>query len=312
MPRIRNIKPRFWDSPDTAKADLAPRLLYMALWNWADDSGRGTANLKELEAFAFPHDTVAELPRRSRGNSAAVWPSFGHILAEVQDCYGVVFYRVSSRNYFEIPSFKDHQSKNFKPDSTFPSPDEGEIWDLTSEFADSTPQPASSQGGESAEIPQPVAEIPRLAAVNRPLDRDEDGDRDGDTPTALRTEPHSEPEPTAAASATPGAQLVRENIRGNHPSATLTALRIQASELLRTGTEPSTVAAALQLWNDKPSVGIGRTILASLCSEVIKTANGAPATGSKPSKLRKTVSLAQRVRAQENAHLATAARLELE
>lgn len=119
------------------------------------------------------------------------------------------------------------------------------------------------------------------------------------------------PEPTSAASATPGAALVREHIRGNHPGATLTALRIQASELLKTGTDRETVAAALQLWNDKPSVGIGRTILASLCSEVIKSASGSSQSASK-SKLRKTVSLANRVRAQENAELATATRLELE
>ena len=65
MPRIRNLKPQFWDSPDTARADLACRLLYMAMWNWADDAGRGTANLKELEAFAFPNDDIQTLPRRA-------------------------------------------------------------------------------------------------------------------------------------------------------------------------------------------------------------------------------------------------------
>ncbi|BDY31392.1 hypothetical protein [Mycolicibacterium mageritense] len=187
MPRIRNIKPRFWDSPDTAKADLAPRLLFMALWNWADDSGRGTANLKELEAFAFPHDTVSELPRRSRRNSAgggrnsaAAWPSFGHILAEVQECYGVVFYRVGSRNYFVIPSFKDHQSKHFKPDSALPAPEEGEIWDLTSEFADTDAADNTPPDEQAAEIRQLGAEVCRLAAAHRPLDGDKDGDRDGD------------------------------------------------------------------------------------------------------------------------------------
>lgn len=129
--------------------------------------------------------------------------------------------------------------------------------------------------------------------------------------TPVGTEPHTAPDPTPAASATRGADLVREHIRGNHPSATLTALRIQASELIKTGTDRDTVAAALQLWNDKPSVGIGRTILASLCSEVIKSASGPSPAGSK-SKLRKTVSLANRVRAQENAQLATATRLEIE
>lgn len=72
-------------------------------------------------------------------------------------------------------------------------------------------------------------------------------------------------------SATPGADLVREIVPKDHPPATLTSLRHQASELLNTGTPRDVVADALRLWCDKPSVGIGRTILASLCSEVIKT-----------------------------------------
>ena len=72
-------------------------------------------------------------------------------------------------------------------------------------------------------------------------------------------------------SATPGANLVREIVPKGHPPATLTSLRLQASELLNTGTDEPTVRAALQLWCDKPGVGIGRTILASLCSEAIKS-----------------------------------------
>lgn len=83
-------------------------------------------------------------------------------------------------------------------------------------------------------------------------------------------------------SATRGADLVRANVPKDHPATTLTALRLQASELVNTGTDPDTVAAALRLWCDKPGVGIGRTILSSLCSEVIKTRNGAGRNGTTP------------------------------
>lgn len=178
--------------------------------------------------------------------------------------------------------------------------------------ADCTPKTAGTEGVSTPDAARTKPGVPlgHHPESGQPLPKPSPSPKE--TSSAVSTEPHSAPEPTPAASATPGADLVRENIRGNHPSATLTALRIQASELLKTGTDRDTVASALQLWNDKPSVGIGRTILASLCSEVIKTANGAPATGSKPSKLRKTVSLANRVRAQENAQLATSTRLELE
>lgn len=80
-------------------------------------------------------------------------------------------------------------------------------------------------------------------------------------------------------SATPGADLVRAVVPKGHPSATLTSLRIQASELLRQGAEPDVVRVALELWCAKPGVGIGRTILSSLYSEAIKTRT-APAAAS--------------------------------
>src|SRR5690625_4874496 len=99
MARIRTLKPEFWDSPSTARAELAVRLTFMAMWNWADDSGHGTANLKELEAFCWPNDDVQDLPRGggsggSRGNSAATggrWRNFAEILGEVAEVYGVTF-----------------------------------------------------------------------------------------------------------------------------------------------------------------------------------------------------------------------------
>lgn len=134
MARMRTLKPEFWDSPSTAQADLAVRLTFLAMWNWADDSGHGTANLKELEAFAFPNDEVTELPRKSSGNSAhsaGTWRSFTEILGEVAEAYGVVFYRVNGRPYYSIPSFRKHQSKDFREKSRYPKVEEGEIFDVT-------------------------------------------------------------------------------------------------------------------------------------------------------------------------------------
>ncbi|WP_260973549.1 hypothetical protein [Mycolicibacterium llatzerense] len=276
MPRIRTIKPRFWDSPSTAQADLAPRLVFMAMWNWADDSGRGTANLKELEAFAFPNDTVTTLPRRSCANCAGTgansaggcgtWRSFGHILAEVQKCYGVVFYRVLCRNYFVIPSFKAHQSKDFKPNSGFPSPDEGEIWDLTRDF----PEYTCSSGDSSAQFAQPVAEDQLLAAENRPLDRDKDGDRDGDeSRPPVRTE-----QQTARANDGRGKALavIREaNLTARSVDAyriaeafsaslpvpieagLLAGIGTQIDKCLKRDIPPQAIAAGLKAWTDSDS-----------------------------------------------------------
>lgn len=135
MARIRTLKPEFFNSPSTAEADLAVRLTFMAMWNWADDSGHGTANIKELEAFCWPNDEVTELPRMGRGNSGdtpGTWRNFAEICGEVAEVFGVVFYRVRNRPYYWIPSFKQHQSKDFRETSRYPLLEDGEKFDVTS------------------------------------------------------------------------------------------------------------------------------------------------------------------------------------
>ena len=163
MARIRTLKPEFWDSPSTARADLAVRLTFMAMWNWADDSGHGTANLKELEAFCWPNDDVRDLPRGgsggSRGKSAHGWRNFAEICGEVAEVYGVTFYRVSGRPYYEITNFKRHQSKDYRKESRYPLPAEGEIFDVTSGNAisgasasDASDGPSGGSRGKSAAV----------------------------------------------------------------------------------------------------------------------------------------------------------------
>ena len=116
MPRIRTIKPEFWDSPSTAKASPWARLLYIAMWNWADDYGRGTANLKELEGFAFPNDDKFT---DCSGNTV----HFRDLVAEVSECFGVVFYTVGERHFYEIQGWNKHQRNERRAkQSRFPSP----------------------------------------------------------------------------------------------------------------------------------------------------------------------------------------------
>lgn len=178
MPRIRNIKPEFWDSPSTARADLAVRLTFIAMWNWADDSGHGTANLKELEAFCFPNDDVRNLPRRTSGDSArdsgALWPNFAEVLHEVAEAYGVTFYTVKGRTYYEIPSFKDHQAKHFRAQSKHPAVTEGQIVDIRSGNVIETV--GDDEG--VPELREQGAELREQGAEKRPLDRDDFGDGD--------------------------------------------------------------------------------------------------------------------------------------
>lgn len=142
MARIRTIKPEFWDSPSVAKVSPWSRLLFIAMWNWADDHGRGTANLKELEGFAFPNDT--KFTDRS-GNTV----HFRDLVAEVAEAFGVEFYTVRGRPYYEIPSWDNHQrNERRSKGSKHPSPQvEGAVAEIPSVDAE-TPHTSGPVTGE--------------------------------------------------------------------------------------------------------------------------------------------------------------------
>ncbi|MFD0887052.1 hypothetical protein ACFQ08_21100, partial [Streptosporangium algeriense] len=151
MPRIRTIKPEYWSSPGHRGLDPWSRLLYIAMWNWADDYGRGMANAKELGGFAFREDediTPSDVRR---------------MLGEIQRAFGVVFYEVGGRPYYAIPSWEDHQKIDRRSQPKYPAPEDGTPWD---------PDPASrtehrSDLGESRtseESAEPSAELAEHSA----------------------------------------------------------------------------------------------------------------------------------------------------
>lgn len=112
MARIRTIKPEFWSSPSVTAMSPWARLLFIAMWNWADDTGRGTFIPRELLGFTFPNDeeiTVAE---------------FRRLCAEVRRECAVLFYESAGRYFYSIPSWKKHQSKHAKHSgSKLPDPE---------------------------------------------------------------------------------------------------------------------------------------------------------------------------------------------
>ncbi len=110
MARIRTLKPEFWSSPGVETLDPFARLLFVAMWNWADDYGVGVANPRELLGFAFPLDeqiTVGDV----RG-----W------LDDIARVFGVEFYEVDRRAYYAIPSWEKHQKIDRRSTRKFPGP----------------------------------------------------------------------------------------------------------------------------------------------------------------------------------------------
>lgn len=119
MPRIRTIKPEFFSSPAVADLSMEARLVFIGLWCWADDTGTGTYNPRELVGFVFPNDNeITE-------------SEFVGCCAEISRTLPTVFYRVGRRCFYKILSWAEHQSKAAngaagKRGSKYPQPDRGE------------------------------------------------------------------------------------------------------------------------------------------------------------------------------------------
>lgn len=137
MARIRSIKPEFWDSESVGKASLRARLLFIAMWNWADDYGIGDATPIRLIGFAFPNDElgVADFPP---------------LREEISERFHVVFYKHEGRPYFYIPSWEKHQRTEKRAQQRIPLPNDienVEITDVSIKVADS---PTLSSGNSAA------------------------------------------------------------------------------------------------------------------------------------------------------------------
>jgi hypothetical protein len=123
--RIRSIKPELWSSPGLP-SDPWARLLFIAMWNWADDNGVGSANERELLGFAFPNDPQITIEHLRR------------MLVEIRRVFDVDFYTVAGRPYFAIPSWEKHQKFDRRSKGKYPPPDRAETHLYLQEQADST------------------------------------------------------------------------------------------------------------------------------------------------------------------------------
>lgn len=56
MARIRTIKPTFWTSEQVMDCSPNARLLFIGIWNFADDAGRMSLKPRTLKASVFPSD----------------------------------------------------------------------------------------------------------------------------------------------------------------------------------------------------------------------------------------------------------------
>ena len=95
MPRIRTIKPEFWQNEELASLSHHARLLAIALLNYADDEGYFQANTALVRAACFPFEEDS----RSVQGSLQELSGIGYV--EVRNCSGKAIGKVCK--------FRSHQ-----------------------------------------------------------------------------------------------------------------------------------------------------------------------------------------------------------
>ena len=111
MARIRTIKPEFWSDTTISKMSIFTAFFYVALWNFADDAGRGRANAKELNGIVFSKRDDVE---NSQVEDA---------LIELSDAGRIILYMDGDDRLFQICKWAEHQVINRPSKSKFPKPD---------------------------------------------------------------------------------------------------------------------------------------------------------------------------------------------
>lgn len=267
MARIRTIKPEFWDSPGIETIHPFSRLLFIAMWNWADDSGRGKCEARELMGFVFPRDEDMTLDE------------FRRYLGEVRRVFGVKFYRVGGRSFYAVPSWEKHQKIDKRSASRWPAPEEGEDYDPVTnrtisaenmqvdadsekpaepseELAEDTPSPrrgpgagTGEQGNRGTDITPPVFD----GTHDRASARDDGGGVIALRPPRGGAEVASRLNETAH-SANAHA-IAREYARHSGtaiPGKVLGDIAQRVDDCLASGVPPEQIARGLIAWHDSP------------------------------------------------------------
>lgn len=108
MARIRTIKPEFWTSDQVMSVSRDARLLFIGMWNFADDGGNQPANAKTIKAQVFPYDDLSEA-------------DILRLVDELTANELLEPYESDYRWYWNIPTWKKHQRID-QPTYRYPAP----------------------------------------------------------------------------------------------------------------------------------------------------------------------------------------------
>ena len=154
MARIRTIKPEFWVDEKVGRLSLRARLLFIAMWNFADDMGTVRGSAPYLRSQAFPYDEV------SLGEVSA---ALSEIIA--QGLAGP--FLDNGQSYLSIRHFQRHQKINNPSGTKYPNPPE-DLWasrSPTVALREPYPQEGKGREGKGSERDQNQNQNPRVVLV---------------------------------------------------------------------------------------------------------------------------------------------------
>jgi hypothetical protein len=108
MARIRSIKPEFWTNEKIVECSLSARLLFIGLWNFADDAGRLVDSPKTIKMQVFAGDDLTA-------------QDVHELLTELSVNGLITRYTVGGKAYLQIDGW-DHQKINRPVPSKIPAP----------------------------------------------------------------------------------------------------------------------------------------------------------------------------------------------
>jgi DnaT-like ssDNA binding protein len=121
MPRMRSIKPEFWADQDLTRLPREVRLLYVALWNFADEQARLQGDPRLVKSWCFPLDDDV---------TAAVVDDWLNVLV----LYGkVVRYSVEGSLYLHLPKLPSHQKLDPRLESRLPAPSDDDVPEINTD-----------------------------------------------------------------------------------------------------------------------------------------------------------------------------------
>jgi hypothetical protein len=150
MARIRSIKPDFWTDEKIVELSAFARLLFIGLWNFADDDGRMVYSPKKIKMQVFPADNL----------------DISELFEEIRRESLISVYVVDGVEYLQIKNFALHQKIDKRTTSKYPTPPKSpKIPPTSPDFPQIPTTDMEGNGREGKGTTTPSAENPSAGIV---------------------------------------------------------------------------------------------------------------------------------------------------